>query len=80
MYDNLSNLCRVTLACENVQLFKLNKTNMVSVEEPGASRPSSRVSFQTAAAIWRKADTIDIPIKTSSIWFGPEMNGLMFMQ
>lgn len=54
------------LAHENVQLFKLNKANMFLVAESGESLPSSSVSFQTAAAFWRKTDTIDILIKTSS--------------
>lgn len=70
MYDNFSNFCRVMLAGENVQLFKLNKKKkipLLSIEESRTSFPSSSVSFPTAAAV-----TIDILIKTSRIWFGPD--------
>lgn len=40
MYDNFSNFYRLMLACENVQLFKLNKTIMLSVKESKASLSS----------------------------------------
>ena len=77
MHDNFSNFHRVmVLACESVQLLKLDKTNVLSVDEvlPVRVRPSEQLQQFGA-----KADTIDILIKTSWIWFGPEMNGLMFM-
>lgn len=50
---------------KKVQLFELNKTNMLSVEESGASLPGLSVSSWTAAAVWHKAHTSDALIKTS---------------
>lgn len=76
MSDNLSNFYGAMSACGIAQLFKF-KQNMLSAEESRARLPSSSVSFLTAAAVWRHADNIDILIKTSSVWSGPEMNGLM---
>lgn len=59
------------------QLFELKAENKVSVEQVF---PTPSLSFQTAAAVRCKAVSIDIPIKTSIIWFVPEMNGLMLLR
>lgn len=59
---------------ESVQLLQLNKKKRVIRWGP------CRVFFPNHCVILgTEADTIDILIKTSSVWFGPEMNGLMFI-